>query len=89
LDNFFSADYVIDWASAEDLLSGEEVWLPASAAYIGTPKLYDSTTNSLASGNHLIEATLHALYVARALCQRLQEHLPRRHDASTVRYSRR
>jgi YcaO-like protein with predicted kinase domain len=61
-DAFFSADYVIDWVSAEDLLSGQKVWLPASAAYICSPKLYDSTTNGLASGNHLIEATLHALY---------------------------
>lgn len=59
---FSSADYVIDWASAEDLLSGQEVWLPASAAYLCTPKLYDSTTNGLASGNHLVEASLHALY---------------------------
>lgn len=61
-DIFFSPDYVIDWASAEDLLSGEEVWLPASAAYICTPMLYDVSTNGLASGNHLLEATLHALY---------------------------
>src|SRR6185295_4846109 len=61
-DIFFSEDHVIDWASAEDLLSGQEVWLPASAACLCFPKLYNSTTNGLASGNHLIEATLHALY---------------------------
>src|SRR6185295_8284061 len=61
-DIFFSEDHVIDWASAEDLLSGQEVWLPASAACLCFPKLYNSSTNGLASGNHLIEATLHALY---------------------------
>jgi ribosomal protein S12 methylthiotransferase accessory factor len=61
-DKFFSPHYVIQWAGAEDLLSGREVWLPASAAYTCTPMLYDLSTNGLASGNHLQEATLHALY---------------------------
>src|SRR5262249_50863909 len=32
-DVFFSADRVIDWVSADELLSAKEVWLPASAAY--------------------------------------------------------
>lgn len=61
-ENFFSKDYVIDWVRAENLLSGREAWLPASAAFICTPILYNLTTNGLASGNHLLEATLHALY---------------------------
>jgi ribosomal protein S12 methylthiotransferase accessory factor len=61
-DTFFSADYVIDWVRAEDLISGGEVWLPASAAFICSPMLYDVTTNGLAGGNHLLEATLHGLY---------------------------
>ncbi len=29
-DTFFSQDFVIDWVKGEDLLSGEEVWLPAT-----------------------------------------------------------
>jgi ribosomal protein S12 methylthiotransferase accessory factor len=61
-DVFFSSDFVIDWVPGEDLLSGEEVWLPASAAYIREPLLYDWSSNGLASGNHLVEATLHGLY---------------------------
>ncbi len=61
-ETFFSADYVIDWVRAEDLLSGEEVWLPASAASLCRPMLYNVSTNGLASGNHLLEATLHGLY---------------------------
>jgi ribosomal protein S12 methylthiotransferase accessory factor len=61
-ETFFSSDYVIGWVSAEDLLSGQEVWLPASAAYMGAPMLYDLSGNGLASGNHLCEATLHGLY---------------------------
>src|SRR5262249_55855806 len=61
-DVFFSADRVIDWVSADELLSAKEVWLPASAAFMCPPLLYDSTSNGVASGNHLIEATLHGLY---------------------------
>jgi ribosomal protein S12 methylthiotransferase accessory factor len=61
-ETFFSTDYVIDWVRAEDLLSSREVWLPASAAFICTPILYNLTTNGLASGNHVLEATLHGLY---------------------------
>jgi len=61
-ETFFSTDYVIDWVRAEDLLSGQEVWLPASAASICTPMLYNVSTNGLASGNHFLEATLHGLY---------------------------
>ncbi|MCF2147140.1 YcaO-like family protein [Desmonostoc muscorum LEGE 12446] len=60
--NFFSSDFIIDWIKAEDLLTGEEVWLPASAVYICSPMLYPFDTNGLASGNHLLEATLHGLY---------------------------
>ncbi len=59
---FFSADRVLDWVSAEDLLSGREVWLPASVLYMCPPLLYDTTSNGMASGNHLLEATLHGLY---------------------------
>jgi ribosomal protein S12 methylthiotransferase accessory factor len=59
---FFSADFVIDWVKAEDLLSNQDVWLPASAAYLCSPMLYHWSSNGLASGNHLVEATLHGLY---------------------------
>lgn len=59
---FFSDDFVISWVRGEELLTGEEVWLPSSAAYIARPRLHTFTTNGLASGNHLVEATLHAIY---------------------------
>ncbi len=61
-DCFFTHDYVIDWEPAEELLTGREAWLPASAIRIRTPMLYRFSNNGLASGNHLIEATLHGLY---------------------------
>lgn len=61
-DCFFTPDYVIEWEPGEHLLTGREVWLPASAVRIRTPMLYRFSNNGLASGNHLIEATLHAFY---------------------------
>lgn len=61
-NRFFSNDYVIDWVLGEDLISQERVWLPASAVYFCEPSLYRTSTNGLASGNHPVEATLHALY---------------------------
>jgi len=61
-NRFFSDDYVIDWVEGVDLISLEKVWAPASAVYFCEPSLYRTSTNGLASGNHLVEATLHALY---------------------------
>ena len=60
--HFFSDDFMIDWVEAEELISQQKVWLPASAAYFCEQSLLRTSTNGLASGNHLVEATLHALY---------------------------
>lgn len=60
--HFFSDDFIIDWVEAEELISQQKVWLPASAAYFCEQSLLRTSTNGLASGNHLVEATLHALY---------------------------
>lgn len=59
---FFSDQFRIDWVEAEDLLRGGAVWVPAGAAYFCEPSPCRTNTNGLASGNHLVEATLHALY---------------------------
>jgi ribosomal protein S12 methylthiotransferase accessory factor len=60
---YWTDDFVIDWAPGRDLLTGESVWLPASAVYSGaSPCLHDFATNGLASGNHRVEAILHGLY---------------------------
>ena len=59
---FFSQDFIINWVPALDLLTREEVQMPSCSAYISRPKLHPFSTNGLASGNHLIEATLHAIY---------------------------
>ncbi|MEY4095677.1 MAG: hypothetical protein RLZZ53_2876 [Acidobacteriota bacterium] len=60
---FWSDEFRIEWVKAEELLTGGSAWLPASAVYSGrVPGLHDFTANGLASGNHPMEATLHALY---------------------------
>jgi ribosomal protein S12 methylthiotransferase accessory factor len=62
-DTYFSPDFLIDWIAAEEVLTAQEVWLPASSVFFGnSPGLYDVSSNGLASGNELTEATLHALY---------------------------
>ena len=54
-------------ARAEDVESGAEGWIPAELAFnprpseIDTP-LYGSSGNGLASGNSVLEASIHALY---------------------------
>ncbi len=58
----YSADRVIDWVRARELLSGAKPWIPASAAFFVEPTIYRTSTNGLASGNHVVEATLHGLY---------------------------
>ncbi len=61
-NRFFSENYEMEWVEGEDLIAQKKVWVPASAVYFYEPTLYRTSTNGLASGNHLIEATLHALY---------------------------
>jgi len=62
-DVFSDEEYLLEWCRAEELLGGGEAWVPASTVYISAvPQLHRFTANGLASGNHLVEATLHALY---------------------------
>lgn len=64
----FHADLPILWAEGQDLIGGERVWLPheivhANSAIPGPPSsgCFAASTNGLASGNHVLEATSHAL----------------------------
>lgn len=59
---YFSEDYEIDWIQGEELVAGTDVWVPASAVFFIEPTIYQTNTNGLASGNHVVEATLHAIY---------------------------
>jgi ribosomal protein S12 methylthiotransferase accessory factor len=61
-ERYFTPDFVVDWIESTDLHGGATAWLPASAVYLCWPTLYRFSTNGLASGNHVVEATLHALY---------------------------
>jgi ribosomal protein S12 methylthiotransferase accessory factor len=53
---------VIEWVRGEQLPQGQPVWLPACSAFLVEPMLLNGDSNGLASGNHLVEATLHGLY---------------------------
>ncbi len=59
---YFGPHFRTYWVEAEDLLHGASVWVPAGAAYFFEPTPCRTNTNGLASGNHLLEATLHGLY---------------------------
>lgn len=62
-NTYYSDRFMCDWTEGMDLLTGTPVWAPASAIYFFMePSLQSTTTNGLASGNHIDEATLHALY---------------------------
>lgn len=53
---------VLDWLLGEELVSCEPAWIPAFAAYYHRDQPFAFSHNGLASGNHPVEATLHALY---------------------------
>ena len=52
---------VLPWVLGDDLGDGAPIWVPAGAAWDLEPRLFEWSTNGLASGNTLAEATLHAL----------------------------
>lgn len=59
---YFTDRFRCDWIKGKDLFSSRSVWAPASAVYFGCRPALHTTSNGLASGNHLTEAILHALY---------------------------
>lgn len=52
----------IDWVRGKELFSEEPTWVPSFAAYFRRHVPFRFSFNGLASGNHPIEAVLHALY---------------------------
>lgn len=67
-DSGWTSTTLIDWWPFERLGDHQSVLLPAAAAFSpydrpeGHPRLFASTSDGLAAGNSLEEATLHALY---------------------------
>ncbi|MEQ8232279.1 MAG: YcaO-like family protein, partial [Gammaproteobacteria bacterium] len=60
---YFGRDFRCEWTRGTALDDGTPAWAPASLAYFArTPAPLVTDTNGLASGNHLLEASLHALY---------------------------
>ena len=60
---YYTDKLKINWCNALNVTSGETVWIPASTIFFDQQQsIHRATTNGLASGNHLIEASLHALY---------------------------
>jgi ribosomal protein S12 methylthiotransferase accessory factor len=54
---------MMQWVRGMELVSGQPAWLPAPAVYANElPRAFAFSTNGLASGNTLEEATLHGLY---------------------------
>jgi YcaO-like protein with predicted kinase domain len=55
------------WIEGEDIMSGRPAWLPFEFVHVNTvlppgqELTFFNSTNGLASGNHLLEATLHGL----------------------------
>lgn len=52
----------LPWVTMTDLLRDRPVQVPAAAVYFCEPGYCVTTSNGLSSGNHPIEASLHALY---------------------------
>lgn len=59
---YFGERFVLDWAPAEEMVSGRRCWVPAGSVYLCWPSPVAFSSNGLASGNTVAEATLHALY---------------------------
>ena len=60
---YFSDQLKMNWCGVLNVLTGEKSWLPASAIFFDQQyTAHQATTNGLASGNHVIEASLHAIY---------------------------
>jgi ribosomal protein S12 methylthiotransferase accessory factor len=60
-DVHFDERLKVSWVPGEELCVGQPAWVPASSVHYTRPMLFDFSTNGLASGNHVVEATVHAL----------------------------
>ena len=52
----------IEWVQGSELLGGTSLLLPAAMPWLRARQVLRYSTNGLASGNTVVEATLHALY---------------------------
>ena len=81
----FRGDRTLLWVQGRNLLDGEPIWVPYDVVHtdftyesrLGRP-MFDTTSHGLASGNHPLEATSHAL------CELIERDATARWSASTV-----
>jgi len=64
---FYTEDRILPWVEGESLPSRAAILVPAPFVHPIEPAFFSWSTNGLASGNDLQEATLHALY---EICER-------------------
>ncbi|WP_415400621.1 YcaO-like family protein [Tateyamaria sp. SN3-11] len=87
----FRPDRPLLWAEGVDLMSGDAVWLPSELVHTDytLPRrpnagCFVASTNGLASGNHRLEAIVHAICeVIERDAHTLWEHAPMAHKATT------
>lgn len=67
-DSRFDADAPMLWVEGRNLIDGQSVWVPFEMVHahwtVGGPPVsgcFSASTNGLASGNHILEATSHSL----------------------------
>lgn len=62
-DVYYAKSMKMHWFKGVNALSQQPIYIPASAIFFNQqPAVHRPTTNGLASGNHLTEASIHALY---------------------------
>lgn len=87
----FRTDRPLLWAEGVDLMSGDAVWLPSELVHTDytLPRrpnagCFVASTNGLASGNHRLEAIVHAICeVIERDAHTLWEHASMAHKAAT------
>lgn len=88
--NRFHPDAPMLWIEGHDMIGGDPTWLPleivhANSAIPGPPSsgCFAASTNGLASGNHLLEATSHGLceVIERDATSLWHRHNPATQDA--------
>jgi ribosomal protein S12 methylthiotransferase accessory factor len=61
-DRYFSPDYQIKWIVADQLQDGSQIYIPEACVHLSTPAICTPTTNGVAAGRSLSEASLHGLF---------------------------
>ena len=62
LDNYWNREFVIPWYKGRNCIDLSPVWIPAGFIFFNIePVIFQTTSNGLASGNHILEAEIHGL----------------------------